>query len=107
VRRRKLSEWRNFTEVVLNNAVGQAYLEYYKDVRLLHKFKPSEEDFRKKVIALTTRVASYEETLLTEHKKEFHDYFELVKGHLERKEDEKDLEKIIHEWYEKLIKETG
>jgi hypothetical protein len=106
VRRRKLSEWRNFTEVVLNNAVGQTYLEYYKDVRLLHKSKPSEQDFRKKVIALTTRVASYEETLLTEHKKEFHDYFELVKGHLERKEDEEDIEEIIKKWYRKLIKET-
>lgn len=102
-----MSEWSNFTEVILNNGAGQAYLEYYKDVKLLHKSKPSEEDFRKKVISLTIRVASYEETLLTEHKMKFHEYFELVKGHLERKEDEEDLEKIIHEWYRKLIKETA
>ena len=102
-----MSEWTRFTAVVLNNAAGQVYLEYFKDVKLLHKSEPTEEDFRKKVISLTIRVASYEETLLAEHKKEFHDYFELVKGHLERKEDEKDLEKTIHEWYQKLIKETG
>ena len=102
-----MSEWRDFTEVVLNNAAGQAYLEYYIDLKLLHKSKPTEEDFRKKVISLTIRVASFEETLIAEHKKEFHDYFEIVKGHLERKEDEKGLERTIHEWYEKLIKETG
>jgi len=101
-----LSEWRNFTEVILNLGAGQAYLEYYKDVKLLHKSEPSEEDFRKKVIFYTFKVASYEEQYLTEHKKKFHEYFELVKGHLERKEDEEDLEKIIQEWHEKLIKET-
>ena len=100
-----MSEWRNFTEVILNLGAGQAYLEYYKDVKLLHKSGPSEEDFRKKVIFYAFKVASYEEQYLTEHKKKFHEYFELVKGHLERKEDEEDLEKIIHEWYEKLIKE--
>lgn len=81
-------------------------MEYYKDVKLLHKSEPSEEDFRKKVIFYTFKVASYEEQYLTEHKKKFHEYFELVKGHLERKEDEEDLEKIIQEWHEKLIKET-
>jgi hypothetical protein len=102
-----LSEWRNFIEVVLNNAVGQAYLEYYKDVKLLHKSKPSEEDFRKKVISLTIRVASYEEQYLAEYKTKFHDYFEIVKGHLERKEDEEDLEEIIQNWYKRLIKETA
>jgi tRNA(Ser,Leu) C12 N-acetylase TAN1 len=102
-----LSEWRNFTEVILNLGAGQAYLEYYKDVKLLHKSEPSEEDFRKKVIFYTSKVASYEEQYLTEHKKKFHEYFKLVKGHLERKEDEEDLEKIIQEWYEKLIKETA
>jgi len=102
-----LSEWRNFTEVILNLGAGQAYLEYYKDVKLLHKSEPSEEDFRKKVIFYTFKVASYEEQYLTEHKKKFHEYFELVKGHLERKEDEEDLEKIIQEWHEKLIKETA
>jgi GT2 family glycosyltransferase len=102
-----LSEWRNFTEVILNLGAGQAYLEYYKDVKLLHKSGPSEEDFRKKVIFYAFKVASYEEQYLTEHKKKFHEYFELVKGHLERKEDEEDLEKIIQEWYEKLIKETA
>ncbi|MGA2310145.1 MAG: hypothetical protein ABSG57_11450 [Candidatus Bathyarchaeia archaeon] len=101
-----MSEWRNFTEVILNLGAGQAYLEYYKDVKLLHKSEPSEEDFRKKVIFYTFKVASYEEQYLTEHKKKFHEYFELVKGHLERKEDEEDLEKIIQEWHEKLIKET-
>jgi hypothetical protein len=102
-----LSEWRNFTEVILNLGAGQAYLEYYKDVKLLHKSGPSEEDFRKKVIFLAFRVASYEEQYLTEHKKKFHEYFELVKGHLERKEDEEDLEKMVQEWSEKLIKETA
>lgn len=102
-----MSEWRNFTEVILNNGAGQAYLEYYKDVKLLHKSEPSEEDFRKKVISLTIRVASYEEQYVTEHKKEFREYFERVKGHLERKEDEGDLEKIIQKWYKKLIKETA
>lgn len=100
-------EWRNFTEVILNNGAGQAYLEYYKDVKLLHTSEPSEEDFRKKVIFLAFRVASYEERYLAEHKKEFHEYFELVKGHLERKEDEEDLEEIIQKWYKKLIKETA
>jgi hypothetical protein len=100
-----LLEWRNFTEVILNLGAGQAYLEYYKDVKLLHKSEPSEEDFRKKVIFYAFRVASYEEQYLAEHKKKFQEYFELVKGHLERKEDE-DLEEIIQEWYQELIKEA-
>ena len=53
-----MSEWRNFTEAILNNGASQAYLEYYKDPKLLHKSEPSEEDFRKKVIFLAFRVAA-------------------------------------------------
>jgi len=105
-----LSEWANFTEVVLKLGAMEAYLDFYKDVKFLHKLKSSEVsegDFRKKVILFASKRASYEEQFLLNRKRRgFHDYFELAKGRLERKEAEEDLEKIIQKWYNKLKKET-
>lgn len=102
-----MSQWKNFTEVILNLGAGEAYLEYYKDVKVRHKSEPSEEDFRKKVIFFASKRASYEEKYLKNHEKEFHEYFGLAKGRLERKEAEDDLEKIVQKWLKKLKEETS
>ena len=103
----KLSEWESFTEVVFELGASEAYLEYYKDVKLLHKPKPSESDFRKKAILFSSKRASHEEQHLADHKEKFHEYFELAKGRLERKEPEKGLEMIIQKWHDKLKKEMS
>ena len=75
-----MSEWKNFTEIIFQLGASEAYLEYYKDVKLLRKPEPSEDDFRKKVIHFASKRASYEEQSLEKGKDEFHAYFELTKG---------------------------
>jgi hypothetical protein len=102
-----LSEWENFTKIVFKLGASEAYLEYYKDVKLLHKPEPSEDDLRKKVIQFASKRASYEEQSLPKDKREgFHAYFESVKGCLEGKHAEPDLEEIVQKWYNKLKKDT-
>lgn len=103
------SEWERIIKIIFRKASSEAYMEYKKDIEKLHKPKPTRPDFKKKTMILASKYASSEEQRITkQHRevegKEFLHCFKLVEGHLERGENEEDLEKIIQECYDRLNK---
>jgi hypothetical protein len=101
----KCAEWKGHIETIFKKASSIAFAETKG-----RKKKPDLERFKKKAISYTPQLVSEQQNLIVRHfgdfkRREFLDCFKLVRSHLEKGENEEDLEKIIQEWYAKIEKE--
>ena len=101
----KYAEWKENIVTVFEKASSRAFADNKG-----RKKKPDLERFKKEAISFTPQFVSEQGDFIVRHfgdfkRREFLDCFKLVRGHLERGETEEDLEKIIHQWYDKLEKE--
>jgi hypothetical protein len=103
--RLKCAEWKGNIETIFKKASSRAFAENKG-----RKKKPDRERFKKEAISHALQFVSEQEDFIVRHfgdfkRREFLDCFKLVRGHLERGENEEDLERIIQQWYDQLDKE--
>ena len=101
-----LSEWRNRTKRVFRKASSRAFAE-----NKIRKKKPDEKQFKKEAISYTEQFALDEKEDVIRKQgaakgAEFHNRFKQVRSHVEKGENEKDIENIIQKWHDKLVKKT-